>query len=184
MPLAKKKGSTRKKKPAPVIEGKPPEHPQGRSTGNLELIHRLRTYAGRPRAFNSATDLLYECGNYLHWVENNPLWEEKAFAYQGDVSVHSVAKMRAATIDGLLIYLGIAQSTWSSYKNNEEYAMVAEAVEKAIREQKFTGASADLLNANIISRDLGLADKSEQSGPNGGPIETNLNINVSFGKKR
>jgi len=184
MPLAKKKGSTRKKKPAPVIEGKPPEHPQGRSTGNLELIHRLRTYAGRPRAFNSATDLLYECGNYLHWVENNPLWEEKAFAYQGDVSVHSVAKMRAATLSGMCIYIGISMDTWELYRKDPKFSGVIKMVEEAVREQKFTGASADLLNANIIARDLGLADKSEQSGPNGGPIETNLNINVSFGKKR
>ena len=41
----------------------------------------------------------------------------------------------------------------------------------AIREQKFVGAAADFLNASIISRDLGLADKREISGPNGGPIE-------------
>ena len=29
--------------------------------------------------------------------------------------------------------------------------------------QKFTGAAADLLNANIIARDLGLSDKKEMN---------------------
>lgn len=44
-------------------------------------------------------------------------------------------------------------------------------INDAIRHQKFTGAAADLLNPMIISRDLGLADKSELSGPDGGPME-------------
>nr|WP_261640834.1 DNA-packaging protein [Erwinia mallotivora] len=33
--------------------------------------------------------------------------------------------------------------------------------EQIIYNQKFTGAAADLLNANIIARELGLADKRE-----------------------
>ena len=33
--------------------------------------------------------------------------------------------------------------------------------ESVIRSQKFAGAAADLLNANIIARDLGLADKNQ-----------------------
>ena len=41
-----------------------------------------------------------------------------------------------------------------------------------IRTQKFTGAAAYMLNANIIARDLGLANKEELSGPNGKPITT------------
>lgn len=37
-------------------------------------------------------------------------------------------------------------------------------MEEIIRTQKFEGASADLLNPNIIARDLGLAEKQEHSG--------------------
>ena len=33
--------------------------------------------------------------------------------------------------------------------------------------QKFMGAAADLLNANIISRDLGLADKKDHTSSDG-----------------
>ena len=33
--------------------------------------------------------------------------------------------------------------------------------ESVIRSQKFAGAAADLLNANIIARDLGLAEKKQ-----------------------
>lgn len=42
-------------------------------------------------------------------------------------------------------------------------AVITQA-EAVIYEQKFTGAAADLLNPNIIARDLGLADKKELSG--------------------
>ena len=45
-------------------------------------------------------------------------------------------------------------------------------MDEIIRTQKFEGASADLLNPNIIARDLGLADKSELTGAGGGAIET------------
>ncbi len=48
-------------------------------------------------------------------------------------------------------------------------------VDEIIRTQKFQGASADLLNANIIARDLGLADKTELTGKDGGPVRlTNM----------
>lgn len=37
-------------------------------------------------------------------------------------------------------------------------------VEQIIRQQKFEGAAAELLNPNIIARDLGLADKKVLGG--------------------
>ena len=38
--------------------------------------------------------------------------------------------------------------------------------------QKFTAAAAGFLNAAIIARDLGLAEKHEVAGPGGGPLQT------------
>jgi hypothetical protein len=48
-------------------------------------------------------------------------------------------------------------------------------IEKVIYNQKFTGAAADLLNSNIIARELGLSDKvqNEHTGANGGAIQVN-----------
>lgn len=45
-------------------------------------------------------------------------------------------------------------------------------VERLIWQQKFEGAAAGLLNANLISRELGLADWREHSGPDGQPLDT------------
>lgn len=66
------------------------------------------------------------------------------------------------TISGLCIFLDIDQSTWEDYRQRKDFIRVTKATEQVIYNQKFAGASADLLNANIIARDLGLADKQER----------------------
>ena len=61
--------------------------------------------------------------------------------------------------------------TWQDYTEKDDFSAVTTRIEDIIYEQKFTGAAADLLNPNIIARDLGLADKKEVSGPDGDAIE-------------
>jgi hypothetical protein len=132
----------------------------------------LRSSHGRKPTFANPDDLWAACVEYFEWVEDNPLSEAKAFAYQGEVTIATLPKMRAMTIGGLCLFLDISQQAWSEYRDREGFGEVTTRVEDVIRNQKFTGAAADLLNANIIARDLGLADKSEFTGRDGGPIET------------
>lgn len=126
-------------------------------------LWRARSTHGRNPLFADADTLWDACCQYFQWVDENPLQEAKPFAFQGDSWIESVAKMRAMTIDGLQVFLDINRQTWTNYKNNDDFLAVCEKVEKIIREQKFVGASAGLLNPSIIARDLGLADKREQS---------------------
>jgi hypothetical protein len=139
---------------------------------------KARSSHGRSPIFATPDDLWTAATEYFEWVEANPLWEAKPFAFQGVVTVESIAKMRAMTLAGLCIFLDIARSTWNEYRDNEDFSAVASRVEEIIRTQKFEGASADLLNANIIARDLGLADKSELTGANGGPIKTDSRFEI------
>lgn len=104
-------------------------------------------------------------------MDANPLQEAKAFAYQGTVTVKEMPKMRAMTIVGLCIFLDISLQTWHDYKAREGFVEVTGRVDEIIRTQKFQGAAADLLNANIIARDLGLAERSEHTGKDGSAIE-------------
>lgn len=129
---------------------------------------------GRPPVYNHPDEMWDDALAYFKWAEDDPLWEAKAFAFQGVVTVEKLAKMRAFTLDGFLLHSGLAESTWYDYKVKPDFSGVAQRIDKAIREQKFTGAAADLLNANIIARDLGLKDSvsNEHTGANGGPIET------------
>lgn len=130
-----------------------------------------RSSHGRKPKFASPDDLWVGCLEYFQWVEDNPLYESQAFAYQGDIKDHPVAKMRAMTIAGLCIFLDIDQTTWRDYASKEDFSIVTTRAEEIIRTQKFAGAAAGLLNANIIARDLGLAEKSEHTGKDGGSIK-------------
>lgn len=131
-----------------------------------------RSSHGRKPIFADPDRLWQAATEYFEWVEANPLHEDKLVTFQGVATHEPVAKMRAMTIAGLCLFLDISHQAWSEYRQRQGFGEVTEAIEQVIRTQKFTGAAADLLNANIIARDLGLADKSEVTGKDGGPIET------------
>lgn len=146
------------------------------STGRFLPGNRLweaRSSAGPKPKFAKPDDLWKACTEYFEWVEKNPLWEDKLIPYQGSASHARVAKMRAMTIAGLCLFLDIDQRTWTLWRNERaDLLPVITRVEAVIYSQKFAGAAADLLNANIIARDLGLTDKSttELTGKDGAPL--------------
>jgi hypothetical protein len=146
------------------------QEPARRGAPKGNQFWKVRTKHGRDKLFASA-DLLWEsCCEYFQWVEDNPLWEAKAFSYQGDSWVEYLPKMQAMTISGLCIFLDIDMSTWGEWRKSKDFSLVVMRADEIIKQQKFTGAAADLLNANIIARDLGLADKKELTGANGDPL--------------
>lgn len=124
---------------------------------------KQRSSHGRKPKFETPEDLQDACIEYFEWVEANPLYEAQAFAYQGKVTMEAVAKMRAMTVAGLCIFLDISQQAWGEYRDREGFGEVTTRVDDIIRTQKFEGASAGLLNPSIIARDLGLADKQDQT---------------------
>jgi len=128
-----------------------------------------RAEHGRDRILSDPEALREDCIGYFEWVEDNPLMEAKPFSYQGQGWIESVPKMRAMTIEGLCLHLGIGYSTWRDYATRDDRKDFLEVItwaESVIRSQKFEGAAADLLNPNIIARDLGLKESSsvEHSG--------------------
>lgn len=126
-----------------------------------------RSSHGRKPIFSSPEQLWEACVEYFQWVEENPLYETKAFHNQGQITYAQLPKMRAMTLGGLCLFLDIDITTWYDYTKRQGFSQVTRAIEEAIRHQKFAGASADLLNANIIARDLGLTDKNELTGKDG-----------------
>jgi hypothetical protein len=125
---------------------------------------KVRSSHGRNPIFSKPDDLWNVCCEYFEWVEANPLWEDKVMSYQGVNTHEPIAKMRAMTISGLCTFLDITRTTWDEYRKREDFTDIISRVEAIIRDQKFAGAAADLLNANIIARDLGLSEKQELTG--------------------
>ena len=141
-----------------------------------------RSSHGRNPIFSNPEQLRNACYEYFQWVEENPLYEEKIFHSQGMITKDTITKMRAMTISGLCIFLDIDRTTWENYRNNQDFFRITKEVEEIIYNQKFTGAAADLLNSNIIARELGLADKqqNEHTGVDGKPIAHSVEIKVTF----
>lgn len=122
---------------------------------------KARTKHGRDKLFDSSETLWDACCEYFQWVEDNPLWESKLFSYQGLVSEGTMPKMRAMTISGLCLFLNITRETWGQWRKQDDFSDVVTRTEEVIYSQKFAGAAAELLNPNIIARDLGLSDKKD-----------------------
>lgn len=141
----------------------------------------LRSKHGRDRLF-ATPELLWEaCVEYFLWCEDNPLIE---IDYVGGAGKKvKKPKMRAFTIEGLTRYLDCNSHYFSQFESSlsaddkiddhlaKDFSSIVTRVRGIIYEQKFTGAAAGFLNPMIIARDLGLRDKAELSGPNGGPLQ-------------
>jgi len=128
----------------------------------------VRSSAGPKPKFTDPEKLWASCVEYFEWVDENPLHEAKAFAYEGAVTVEALPKMRAMTINGLCLFLDVARSTWDEWRSSRaDLSGVITRAEQVIYEQKFTGASAGLLVPNIIARDLGLAEKTDHTSSDG-----------------
>ena len=135
---------------------------------------KARSTHGRKPIFESNEELFDASCEYFQWVEDHPLQETKLVSFQGISTQETVHLMRAMTIEGLCLYLDIGMQTLADYGKRDDFSGVVTAIKNIIRQQKFEGASAGLLNSNIIARDLGLKDAntSEVSGPDGKPIQT------------
>ena len=134
------------------------EEKTDRRIGNQFWLARSKH--GRDKIFESSSILWEAALEYFQWIEDNPLWEDKPVHYQGAMIDNQVEKMRAMTMEGLCLFLDISIQTWYDYKERKDFIEIISKIENVIKSQKFAGAAADLLNANIIARDLGLKDAS------------------------
>lgn len=124
---------------------------------------RGNTYWKLAKGWGVGNDAAYTPGElwikaceYFEWVEKNPLKEQKVF---GSGLRMTVNKMRAMSQKAFCIFAQISYKTFDNYNDNEAYLHITARIKDIIFTQKFEGSAADLLNANIIARELGLAEK-------------------------
>lgn len=101
---------------------------------------------------------------YFDWADGSPLKEAKAFAFQGASWTEDLDKARVFTHKGLAVFVGITSSQLAKLRDNLDYLGVIDWIDDVIWTQKFELAAADLLNAGMISKDLGLIDKKSVEG--------------------
>jgi len=133
---------------------------------------KARSSHGRNKLFASPDALWEACNEYFQWCHDNPHMEAKLVSFQGKSVLEDVPKMRALTIGGMCIFLDITHECWLKWRNgerpeNKDFVVICGTVEKIIREQKFNGAAAGLLNPVIIARDIGLVEKTDHISSDG-----------------
>ena len=151
-------------------KNKEKEETKTKSQDNSHLLGnqfwKLRSKHGRDKLF-ATPELLWEAAcEYFQWCDDNPLTEQKLFSFQGAIVEGTNPLMRAYTLKGLCLYLDCNEAYFRVFKSQLPdgevgFNTVIARIEDTIYNQKFSGAAAGLLNANIIARDLGLVDKVE-----------------------
>lgn len=142
----------------------------------------LRSKHGRDKLFVTP-QLLWEAAcEYFQWCEDNPFYEAEQAKSQPKAHVDDegkvtfppniieLPKMRPYTLQGLCIYLDCNTKYFNDFgdslagkedKLSTDFSEVITRIREVIYNQKFSGAASGFLNANIIARDLGLADKTD-----------------------
>ena len=126
---------------------------KGNQLWRQRASHNVHAIMGCPQKLFEA------CIEYFQWCDDNPLEGEKIGFSKGETCVADTKHMRTLTINGLTLFLFITPTTWYEWrKTREDLQPVISWAERTIYDHKLNGAAAGLLNANIISRELGLQD--------------------------
>lgn len=135
---------------------------------------KLRSKHGRDKLF-STPELMWEAAcEYFESIDSNPYTKVEAKTvnigdYQSEIALAHLPVMKPYTMQGLCRYLNCNDVYFNQFKENlkkddphyEGFSQILTRIRDIIYEQKFSGAASGFFNANIIARDLGLADKKE-----------------------
>lgn len=135
---------------------------------------KLRSKHGREKLFESPDALWEAACEYFESIQNSPYKKVEAKTvnigdYQSRVELVELPVMKPFTMHGLCRYLGCNTVYFYQFEKNlkqddpkhQDFSNIITRIREIIYEQKFSGAAAGFFNANIIARDLGLADKKE-----------------------
>lgn len=120
-----------------------------------------RSTHGRDKIFENPEILWEACQEYFE-VTDKRKWIKTEFNGKDAVECH-VPTATPYTWTGLYLFLDISHTTWQNYEKLNDFIAISTRVRNIIYTQKFEGAAVGAFNANIISRDLGLTDKVEQT---------------------
>ncbi len=133
---------------------------------------RIRNTSGTPKIFSTPQELAEAANEYFEFIEQNPFKEQD---FRGkDATQVSINRMRPMTIEGLCNTLEINRQTFYNYEKNPDFFDICSRIRQIIETQQFEGAAAGFLNANIISRKLGLSEKQELNHNLGATFEREM----------
>lgn len=129
---------------------------------------KLRSKHGRDKLFMSP-ELLWEAAcEYFEDVKKMPIKRQEIKVVDNEIVKVNAKLARPFTLKGLCLYLGVSDKYFIQFKREQVdkpsargFLTVISQIEDTIYNQKFDGATAGIFNARIISRDLGLIEKTQ-----------------------
>lgn len=141
------------------------------------MAEQLWKKVGRPKRFDTADDLWEAACGYFQFCDDNP-WHKNEVLKGGEDPgrIVPVPTSRPYTIQGMCLHINLDDNTFYRYSSEEGYEQfheVCKRIRQVIYTQKFEGAAVGAFNANLIARDLDIAEKVNNniSGPGGGPVQ-------------
>lgn len=137
--------------------------------------YKRRQKDGRELIYSSPELLLDEAYKYFDWCKKNPFYKREIL--KGGPKAGKVIKIptdRPYTIEGLCVYLGINMQTFSNYGDRQDFLGVVTHIREIIRQNQLEGAMVEAYSPNIVARLLGLSEKTELTGKDGGDLVINV----------
>jgi len=137
--------------------------------GNNSWWDRMKN--GRDKFFATPEALLAEINDYFETASNNPMFQKEEWrTVNGKLKKVSIGLANVFTMEGLCVHLGVSTAYLAVFAiklldsdpMKAEFLKVIDYAKQVIYNQKFTGASSNTFNANLIAYDLGI--RNEQAG--------------------
>jgi hypothetical protein len=123
---------------------------------------QLRATSGREKIFSTPEHLWKAACEYFEATDTRK-WKKKDWVGKDALEVERETET-PYTWTGLALFLDVDSRTLRNYANEDSYKdffPIISRIQDIIYTQKIEGATVGAFNANIVSRELGLADKVE-----------------------
>lgn len=131
---------------------------------------KLRSKHGRDKIFKTP-DILWDAAcEYFEYIESNPLLEDNVFHASCVITHAETKKKRPFTLIGLCLFIDCNERYFNDFelslkgksdKMSQDFSHVITRIRETIYNQKFEGAASGFFNPNIIARELGLKEQTE-----------------------
>ncbi|WP_219222364.1 DNA-packaging protein [Pedobacter antarcticus] len=118
---------------------------------------KMRSTHGRDLLFGSPTLMWEAACDYFDWCVANPIIDPRSFGGKQKIQ-------RPFTMEGLCRFLNCNSAYFRQFKKrtkDKDFTTIIQDIEEAVFQQKFENAAIGVYKENLISRDLGLADKQD-----------------------
>lgn len=127
---------------------------------------KLRSKHGRDKIIKDPEVLNKASDEYFQWCIDNPIIE---IDFRGkDLKEVKLPHPQVFQKGALARWCGLSE--WRLIedlrKDSDDFSQVITRIEGIIRDQKFKYATVNMFNSNIVARDLGLTDKTENTSKN------------------